>query len=353
MHSGTRPGGMTRRQLLRMIGMTAGSAAMYQAMTQPRLCRRVEFQRRSAARCGAQGCLRARAGCGHRRHGRRLRIAQGRLSRCRCSSTTRAPAGATGACAAAIAIPSWVARPSTVSSIPACISIPVHGACHIITAASSAIAGNSISRSRISSRSTTTPACTDSTAADGKPQRYRAVRADYHGHVAELLAKATQGSQLDAAVSKEDQEKLLASLQWWGALDKNYKYNRNRDSSDRRGYDKDAGGGLGGEPVASAPMGLKRRARYDLVGSTAVWRPLRNADHADAAGRRHGPHRHGLRARTGWPDPLPGQSRRHPSGRQRRACQLRGHRLSPAADTRPVPTGAYARFRCRSSARSR
>src|SRR4030088_3206684 len=51
----------------------------------------------------------------------------------------------------------------------------------------------------------------------GKPQRYREIKADYQGHVAELLAKATRQSALDASVSKEDQEKLLESLRAWGA----------------------------------------------------------------------------------------------------------------------------------------
>jgi monoamine oxidase len=46
----------------------------------------------------------------------------------------------------------------------------------------------------------------------GKPQRYREVKADYVGHVAELLAKATRQNALDATVSKEDREKLLESL---------------------------------------------------------------------------------------------------------------------------------------------
>src|SRR6202044_2627586 len=58
----------------------------------------------------------------------------------------------------------------------------------------------------------------------GKPRRYRGIKADYQGHVAELLAKATRQNALDAAVSKEDQEKLLESLREWGALDKNYAY---------------------------------------------------------------------------------------------------------------------------------
>ena len=60
----------------------------------------------------------------------------------------------------------------------------------------------------------------------GKPRRYREIKADYQGHVAELLAKATQQHALDAAVSKEDQEKLLESLREWGALDQNYALRR-------------------------------------------------------------------------------------------------------------------------------
>ena len=39
---------------------------------------------------------------------------------------------------------------------------------------------------------------------EGKPQRYRAVQADFQGHVAELLAKATNQSQLDQTVTRED-----------------------------------------------------------------------------------------------------------------------------------------------------
>ncbi len=35
----------------------------------------------------------------------------------------------------------------------------------------------------------------------GKPQRFRTIKADYHGHVAELLAKVVQTKKLDAAVT--------------------------------------------------------------------------------------------------------------------------------------------------------
>ncbi|WP_132142604.1 flavin monoamine oxidase family protein [Luteibacter rhizovicinus] len=102
----------------------------------------------------------------------------------------------------------------------------------------------------------------------GKPQRYRTINADYRGHVAELLAKATQGGKLDAPVSKEDQELLLESLREWGALDKNFAYERGTTSSNRRGFDKDPGGGLSARPVPSTPLGLK-----DVLGSR-LWSNL-------------------------------------------------------------------------------
>src|ERR1700691_654639 len=90
----------------------------------------------------------------------------------------------------------------------------------------------------------------------GKPQRFREVKADYQGHVAELLAKATRQNSLDAAVSKEDQEMLLESLRQWGALDSNYAYLAGAASSDRRGYAKEPGGGLTARPIPSAPVAL-------------------------------------------------------------------------------------------------
>ncbi|MBL0163406.1 MAG: flavin monoamine oxidase family protein [Xanthomonadales bacterium] len=102
----------------------------------------------------------------------------------------------------------------------------------------------------------------------GKPQRYRTIRADYHGHIGELLAKATSTGKLDAELTHEDQQKLLASLQWWGALDKNYKFKKGSESSDRRGFDRDPAGGLKGKPELSTPIGLG-----DLLES-GLWQAL-------------------------------------------------------------------------------
>jgi monoamine oxidase len=102
----------------------------------------------------------------------------------------------------------------------------------------------------------------------GKPQRFRTIKADYHGHVAELLAKVVQTKKLDAAVSMEDQERLLESLREWGALDKNLAYVKGASSNDRRGFDVDPGGGLSGKPVFSEPVGLS-----DLLAS-GLWQAL-------------------------------------------------------------------------------
>ncbi|MEM4989772.1 flavin monoamine oxidase family protein [Collimonas sp. H4R21] len=98
----------------------------------------------------------------------------------------------------------------------------------------------------------------------GKPQRYREVQADYHGYVAELLGKAVNQNQLDAPLTREDQERLLESLKSWGALDKDYRYLSSPLSSDRRGYDVSHGGGLMPASVPSKPLELKELLQSGL-----------------------------------------------------------------------------------------
>ncbi|MEO7916072.1 MAG: NAD(P)/FAD-dependent oxidoreductase [Dokdonella sp.] len=102
------------------------------------------------------------------------------------------------------------------------------------------------------------------TAFDGKPQRYGRFRADYQGMVAELLAKSVKQNALDTEVTAEDREKLLASLQSWGYLDDKYRYQRGDASSATRGFDKDPGGGLGGKSVPSTPLTPQQLLRSDL-----------------------------------------------------------------------------------------
>jgi monoamine oxidase len=102
----------------------------------------------------------------------------------------------------------------------------------------------------------------------GKPQRFREVHADFNGYVAELLAKATSQNKLDHPVTTEDKEILLEAMREWGALDKNYEYKKGLLISERRGYDKDPGGGLDSVPVPSEPLAMQ-----DLFKS-GLWRSI-------------------------------------------------------------------------------
>ncbi len=90
----------------------------------------------------------------------------------------------------------------------------------------------------------------------GKPVRYRQVQADFYGHVSELLAKSTKQGALDQAVTKQDQEMLLAALRDWGALDADHRYATGLEAGERRGYAVDPGGGLDSMPVAGKALEL-------------------------------------------------------------------------------------------------
>jgi monoamine oxidase len=107
-----------------------------------------------------------------------------------------------------------------------------------------------------------------SKAFDGKPQRFRHLQADFNGGVAELLAKTTRQKKLDRAVSKEDRERLLESLQEWGALDAQHRYSAGPKSSGRRGWDHDPNGGVIGKPEPSKPIAL------DQILKSGLWRFL-------------------------------------------------------------------------------
>lgn len=104
----------------------------------------------------------------------------------------------------------------------------------------------------------------------GKPQRIREIKTDFQGHTSELLAKATKKDGLGQTVTKEDQEVLLEALRSWGALDKDLNYAKNETSAEFRGYEKDPGGGLGAKPIPGEPIGFK-----DILHS-GLWSDLAN-----------------------------------------------------------------------------
>lgn len=58
----------------------------------------------------------------------------------------------------------------------------------------------------------------------GKPVRGETIQADSRGHIAELLAKATQTSALDSKLTADDAELLRQMLRAWGDLDADLLY---------------------------------------------------------------------------------------------------------------------------------
>ncbi|MFT3793006.1 MAG: flavin monoamine oxidase family protein [Rudaea sp.] len=111
----------------------------------------------------------------------------------------------------------------------------------------------------------------------GRPQRYTRVKHDYQGHIAELLGKAANKGALDDTLSREDRELLLASLRFWGALDKDYRYVASREASEWRGWEVQPGGGLMPRPVPSRPLAP------DDVMRSGCWAMLAFAEGFDVA----------------------------------------------------------------------
>ena len=94
----------------------------------------------------------------------------------------------------------------------------------------------------------------NSQAFEGKPQRIGDVEADVRGYTSELLAKSLRQGALDESVSAEDQEKLLEGLKGWGVLDRNYRYVKSDELGSHRGWDVLPGGGLMPKEESSSPI---------------------------------------------------------------------------------------------------
>ncbi len=106
----------------------------------------------------------------------------------------------------------------------------------------------------------------------GQPQRFRHLKADFQGGIAELLAKVVHQDKLDASLSPDDKDALLAALRQWGALDANYAYKAGPAASGRRGYLRDPGGGVNAEPADSEPLAFRE------ILQSRVWERLADGD---------------------------------------------------------------------------
>ena len=78
----------------------------------------------------------------------------------------------------------------------------------------------------------------------GRRIRLREARADFDGHIAELLSKALSQTELDQPMTAEDRDRVLAYLRRLGALDEKRQYR----GSSRRGPDAQ------GRPSAPLPL---------------------------------------------------------------------------------------------------
>jgi monoamine oxidase len=258
--------GVTRRQLLRMIGMTAGSAAMYQAMTSLGVAAETPFKRAPDLGPAPRGASVLVLGGGIaglvaayelRNAGYRVQVLEynarpgGRNWSLRGGDAYTELGGERQDCRFD---PGLYINPG-----PWRLPHHHHGILHYCRTLGVALENFVQVNHNAYLHSTK--------AFGGKPQRYRTVKADYQGHVAELLAKAVHGGRIDAPLTTEDKERLLGSLQWWGALDRDYRYARSAEVSDRRGFVRDPGGGLSGKPEFSDPVGLNDVLSAGLWGS--------------------------------------------------------------------------------------
>src|SRR5262249_23600555 len=100
----------------------------------------------------------------------------------------------------------------------------------------------------------------------GKPRRIREVQADFHGNVADLLAKAVRANALDKNVTKEDAERLIEALGSWGGLDRKGEYAKSFASSRRRGFEVAWGGGLMPNAQPSTPGNFSELLASGLWG---------------------------------------------------------------------------------------
>src|SRR6202140_2980910 len=214
---------LSRRQLLRMIGVTAGNAAMYQAMSSLGFAAESPYRGPTDLQGAPKGASVLILGAGMagmtaayelRNAGYRVQVleynarAGGRNWSLRGGDSYTEMGGLTQQCE--------FDKDLYINPGPWRIPYHHHGMMHYIK-----LLGIPL---ELFCQVNYNAYLHSSKAFGGKPQRFREVKADYHGHVAELLAKATQQNALDATVSKEDREKLLESLREWGALDKNFAY---------------------------------------------------------------------------------------------------------------------------------
>ncbi|MCQ9155973.1 flavin monoamine oxidase family protein [Acidomonas methanolica] len=114
-----------------------------------------------------------------------------------------------------------------------------------------------------------------SDAFNGKPVRYREYAADFYGRTAELLAKAIDQHKLDLPITDDERHAVRAAMGVWGGLTGDGSYAKGNASSSRRGFAKPQGGGMDGAPVPSEPFALGE------VMKSGLWQAVTLHDRLD------------------------------------------------------------------------
>ncbi|WP_173583059.1 flavin monoamine oxidase family protein [Acetobacter musti] len=85
----------------------------------------------------------------------------------------------------------------------------------------------------------------------GKPVRYRDFAGDFFGYTGELISKAVDQHKLDDVMSADERAHVKAAMRTWAGLGDDGTWTKGTRSSLRRGFDKPQGGGVDGAPVPS------------------------------------------------------------------------------------------------------
>ena len=280
---------MRRRDLLKLIGGVAGSSVMYQAMTALGLAAESTYSGPMALDGSPKGASVLILGAGLaglvaalelRKAGYKVQVleyqnrAGGRCWTIRGGDRYTELGGAS--------------RPA--SSTRTSISIPARGAFPRTTTACSTTASGSASALEPFMQVNHNAYCHSKSAFGGKPQRFRHLKADFQGGVAELLAKATSQNKLDEIGLGRRQGDAARGAARTGARSiENYAYKAGPRRAAGAATRRIPAAASNAEPTASEPIAVQGRScsRARLAASRrrrSVLPPLGDLP----AGRRHG-----------------------------------------------------------------
>jgi len=263
------PGGVSRRHILKVIGMTAGSAAMYQAMTSMGLAQPSDYKGPIKLEGNAKGATLLILGAGlagltaaieMQKAGYKVKIleynnrAGGRNWSIRGGDKVVDLAGDKQTCE----------FDEGLYLNPGPWRIPYHHLALLDYCKRFGVKLEPFQQINFNAFLHRTDAF------GGKPQRMRNISTDFRGGIAELLGKAAFTGKLDGSFGAEDKDQLVEAMREWGVLDKDLNYKKSLEVSEYRAYAKEPSGGVDGAPEPSEVIPFK-----DVLNSR-LWEALAN-----------------------------------------------------------------------------